>query len=128
MTRIFLILVLSLLSQAQGKGQSQIKTGPVTEKDVVYLRLQDAKTLDEAMNTIIRLRVDSMVSNSEPYSTLVAARKCNRQGNFYECEAYIPSDIVARLNVPGNHNLYAFVFDSVGESGPSNNWTLTTPK
>jgi len=125
--RMFLIIILSLLSQAQGKGQDQIRTGPVFTTDKVSFRLNDAKSLQEAQTTPVRLRVDSP-GISQPYTTLLPPRTCSTQGSNYECETFLPAEIVTRLNVPGKHNLYSYVFDgNCCESSPSQPWTITTP-
>ncbi len=123
-----LVILLLLFSQTNLKSQSQIRTGPVTTMDRVSFRLSEAKNLTDAQNTLVRLRVDSP-GISQPYSTLVPPRICTTQGSNFECEYYIPQDVVTRLNVPGKHNLYSYVFDgNKGESDPSNPWTIQTPK
>lgn len=111
----------------QARDGSQIRVGPITTKDRVSFRLP-AKTLNEAMTTIVRLRVDS-TSVSAPYATLTPPRTCNRQGQGYECEAYIPANTVTSVNIPGRHDIYSFTFDgNCCESAPSGSWTITTPK
>jgi hypothetical protein len=108
-------------------GQSQIRTGPVTTMDRVSFRLNDVKTLQDAQNTIVRLRVDTP-NVAIPYSTLVPPKLCTRQGSNFECEYYIPQDIVNLLNVPGKHELYSYVFNgNCCESAPSMSWTITMP-
>lgn len=127
MNQLAIVTSLLLLAGAQGKGQSMLRTGPVTTKDVVSFRLSNM-TLENAQTMPVRLRVDS-TSQTAPYSTLLPPRTCNRQGNFNVCEAFLPSDAVARINVPGRHLVYAFAFDgNCCESGPSDSWTITTPK
>lgn len=121
-----LVILLLLISQTNLKSQSQFRTGPVTTMDRVSFRLNDAKTLADAQNTIVRLRVDTP-NVAIPYSTLVPPKLCTRQGSNFECEYYIPQDIVTRLNVPGKHELYSYTFNLQGESAPSMSWTITMP-
>lgn len=122
------IILLTASSAKPGKGQSGmlIRVGPVTTMDRVGFRLSDMSE-SEAMTAIIRLRVDKS-EISEPYSVLVPPRTCQKQGSNWLCEAYIPAAIVTKLNVPGKHELYSYVFDGVGESEPSRSWTVTGPK
>lgn len=120
------VLILLILGQANLKAQSQIRTGPVFTTDKVSFRLSDAKSLQDARNTIVRLRVNSSTM-SLPYTTLLPPGVCTTQGSNYECEYSLPQDIVTLLNVPGKHNLYSFVFDRYGESQASQPWTITTP-
>jgi hypothetical protein len=84
-------------------------------------------TLDVAKNMPVRLRVDN--SNvSQPYA-VVTTKTCVRQGNFNRCEAFLPVEVVTRLNVPGKHQLFAFAYDGwCCESLASDPRILTTPK
>ncbi len=124
--RYLTILLLLTTIDAQGRGQMQIRVGPVTVKDRVGFRL-DGMSFDEAMTAIIRIRVDKP-EISEPYSVLVPPRTCQKQGSNWLCEAYIPQAIVDKINVPGRHEVYSYVFDGVGESEASRAWTVTSPK
>lgn len=127
MTRVILVsLLLMSVANAQGRGQSFIRVGPVTTRDRVSFRLA-VMSQDLARVITVRLRVDN-TSVSAPYATLEPPRVCTPQGQGWECEAYLPQLTVNSLNVPGRHDLYSFVFDgNCCESGPSNAWAITTP-
>lgn len=121
------IALFPLLLQIQAGSSSMLRIGPVTAKDVVSFRL-GTMSLELAEILPIRLRVDNPSMN-QPYATLLPPRKCNRQGQGWECEAYIPPDAVTMINVPGRHEVYAFTFDgNCCESAASSPWTITTPR
>lgn len=128
--RLLLILLLvsqSLQAQVMVRGATTLRTGPVTTQDKVEFRLE-LPTMEEAMVMPVRLRVDNPAM-SAAYSTLAPPRTCVSMGSKqFICEAFLPSDIVTRLNVPGRHLLYSYTFDGrCCESAPSDPWTVTTP-
>lgn len=122
---LFLFL---LVFQTEMKGQQQIKTGPVTTMDRVSFRLREQKSPNDAMNAIVRLRVDDPI-NGMPVA-VSPPRICDRVGNSsnYDCQNYIPTYIVQQLNVRGTHRLYSYTWsNTAGDSQASDPWTIVTP-
>lgn len=128
MTLVAILLLPSTLNAQVTRAGSNIRTGPVYETDRVTFRLMNT-TEELALGAIVRLRVDTP-QVGYPYQTLLPPRICTRQGGspHWNCEAFLPSGTVKLLNVPGKHELYSFTFNLSGESGPSDPWTITTPK